>query len=184
MSILEHSYRSESQFSETTPAIARRELSCLSRSQIPSEECELSSLKQSLLLASSDLSVLSSPDIILMDTRSDTDPLLDRSPPILELASYPVYSISVPPFESPRMSSSADDSPRVVDMVNNCFSASLVDSCSTSTAHTLNRTPIPVNSTHSTTRSDRNPTLIGNNETLTNHLPFPSNCIYASFRHP
>ena len=87
MSILEHSYRSESQFSETTPAIARRELSCLSGSQIPSEECELSSLKQSLLLASSDLSVLSSPDIILMDTRSDADPLLDRSLPSLELAS-------------------------------------------------------------------------------------------------
>ena len=183
MSISEHSYRPESQYPETT-AVARRELSCLSRSQIPSEECELSSFKQSPLSASSNLSVLSSPDIFLMDTRSDADPLLDRSHPSLEFASYPVYSISVPPFESPRVPSSADDSPRVVDVVNDCLSASLVDSCSTSTAHTLNKTPIPVNSTHSTTRSDMNPPLIGNNETLTNHLPFPSNCIHASFRHP
>ena len=205
---VEHSLRPGSDYPETSLiAAAKRELFCLSTGQISSDEFDLSSPKQLPLSVSSDLSVLSSPDVIMVNTQSDAD----SSPSNLEPAFYPVYSISLPPFESPRVSSSVDNSPRGFDSVNDCLAPSMVHPCSTSMVNTPITAPISntdsiatiktdttvindtdsivINDTDSVPVNDTDSVPINSTDSTPLHnsphtsFPFPSNCIAIFFTH-
>ena len=190
VSSVEHSLRPGSHSPETSLlAAAKREPFCLSVGHTPSDEFELSSLKQSPLSVSSDLS-MSSPDGV-GSTRSDADPLLDTSLSDLEPAFYPMYSLSVPPFESPRVPSSVDDSPRVSYSVGDAYSASVYNEQFSSVSS--NRLSSVNNDQSSLANSDQlNPAnnnqsslAINNRSThTTNPLPFPSNRIPTHFHLP
>lgn len=202
-SSVEHSLRPGSHSSETALlAAAKREPFCLSMGHSPSDEFELSSLKQSPLSVSSDLSMSSGGDGV-GNTRSDADPLLDSSLSDIEPAFYLLYSLSVPPFESPRLPSSVDDSPRVSNSVGDSYSVSVTNDGSVSLGYdgsTLvnddrsvslnnnrstsvsNDRSTSVNNDRSTpVNNDRSTSLNNNQSTSTNTqptpLPFPSNRI-------